>query len=390
MRLFPYERASQLMEEAKIDVLLAHTPSNVSYLADYYSHFITPSFILDDGSALYISFVGLPREKDREPFFTPCTGEGEDLIVKELWIKDRRFYGAQSPLASYLGKEEPQIKADRAVDCVAEALLERELEGSTIGVEMMQLPLGIFRELEKKMPKAQFKDGTDVLWQLRVIKSEEELVRLQRAARMTEKAIKTAFDNLTEGMSELEFERILRITLAESGGDWVWNHVAFGPRGVSCPTPTTLRRGEAARVDLGGSYQGYICDMSRVALLGKPNQKTTRVCSAVLQTSKAVKNEVKPGVKCSHLYDLATYEIQKHGYQLYVPAAGHGVGRDVHEPPFLTKSSDAPLAPGMVITVEIEVRARDVGIINIEDEILITDKGYSPITCSDQNLYLRP
>ena len=61
MKLFSYDRASMLMDKANIDILLANTKTNVSYLADYYSHFMNEDFILDDGSVQYVSFVGLPK-----------------------------------------------------------------------------------------------------------------------------------------------------------------------------------------------------------------------------------------------------------------------------------------------------------------------------------------
>ena len=79
--------------------------------------------------------------------------------------------------------------------------------------------------------------------------------------------------------------------------------------------------------------------------------------------------------------------MKKHGYQLYLPIVGHGVGRDVHEIPFLTPYNDSELESGMVITVEIEAKLSDWTIaVNLEDQILVTDRGYRDFNFVDLSL----
>ncbi len=94
-----------------------------------------------------------------------------------------------------------------------------------------------------------------------------------------------------------------------------------------------------------------------------------------------------PGVKCSHLYNLGSLEMKKHGYQLSLPIVGHGVGKDVHEIPFLTQYNDSELESGMVITVEIMSIKEDWTVsVDLEDEILVTDKGYRDFNFIDLSL----
>lgn len=387
MQLFQYERASELMEKAKIDLLLAHTPSNVSYLADYYCHYASPSFVFDDGSGFHIIFVGLPKDQAKEPFLTPSTGDEEDIAIEDPWIKDRRFYGSYPGLWSADREASGRGRRDNPVDCVVEALMERGLGDSAIGLEMSHLPVAIFHELQAKLPKARLVDGTDVLWQLRMIKSEEEIARIRRAVQITERAIQVAYDNLRQGMTELEFEKVLKTTAIESGGDLEIIHVAFGPNAVCLPTDTEIRAGEVARVDVVGSYRGYLCDMSRVRVLGQPSDEIRQVHEAVLKTNEIVRNAIQPGVKCSYLYEVGVREMRRHGYQqLWGPTVGHGVGRDAHEPPFLKPSSDIELAPAMVFAVEIELRELGGRHMNIEDMVLVTDEGHDTLTSLNRNM----
>jgi Xaa-Pro aminopeptidase len=65
---------------------------------------------------------------------------------------------------------------------------------------------------------------------------------------------------------------------------------------------------------------------------------------------------------------------------LLAPYARHGIGRDVHEPPFLGADDDTLLAPGMVLDFEPTMRVGGVGSVNIEDMVLITESGCEPLT----------
>jgi Xaa-Pro aminopeptidase len=69
-----------------------------------------------------------------------------------------------------------------------------------------------------------------------------------------------------------------------------------------------------------------------------------------------------------------------------VPQAGHSIGRDVHEPPFLTPDDYTVLEPNMIIDVEIAMRVKGIGSINVEDEVLITEEGSETITTLTREL----
>ena len=58
--------------------------------------------------------------------------------------------------------------------------------------------------------------------------------------------------------------------MAARGLHYEWMHVGFGPKGANFvgTTDTPLKPGEILRIDLGGSYKGYICDMSRSLAFG--------------------------------------------------------------------------------------------------------------------------
>jgi len=386
--LFSYGRAIDLMDKAGIDLLLVNTKTNVGYFTDYYSHFMNEDFFLDDGSAQYISFAGLPKDKSRRAFFTPNSQDGEDLTAVDLWIKDLRFYGSYADY-SHLKKGDSiswEIKHDNVIDCVVEAVYDRGLSKGTIGVELTRIPAGIFLSLNEKLPDAKFVDATDVLRQMRLIKTPEEIRRIEKAAIFSDTALREAFRNIREGMSELECEKILKLSVLNSGGDFIWEHVAFGPRSISLPTERKINSGETVRLDFGGGYKGYVCDTCRTKIFGSPSKEHIKIYEAVLATLKAVKKEIADGVKCMELYEAGNAMMKKHGYSLFLPTVGHGVGRDIHEIPFLTGNNNTVLEAGMVFSAEIYLVNEDWSVaVDLEDQVLVTDNGYRDFNFVDFN-----
>ena len=388
MRLFDYARASALMQEAGLDLVLANSISNVNYLLDYYCHCIyNSSWLLDDGSMFYQSFVGLPVDEKQGAFFTPWVGEAGFFSEDEPWVNERYFYGRKMPTPGV--RKSTETQAGDPVGAAVYAIKELNLTSGCIGVEMASIPVASYKRLCADLPKARFTDAGPLLSRLRSIKCSEEIERMKIAGKTTEHAIKTAYDSVQEGTTELEFEHNLKVSLAEKGAKFLWAHVAFGPKGASdiVPRDVAAQRGEALRVDTGGSYGGYVCDMSRVGVLGDPIPELLSAMNATFETYKAVRGAVKAGARGGDLHELGSRVMKSNGYLLFSFMVGHGIGRDAHEWPFLVKGSDIILETGMTLCVEIPLRIQGLGSINIEDMVLVTENGCESITTSSPELY---
>ena len=87
---------------------------------------------------------------------------------------------------------------------------------------------------------------------------------------------------------------------------------------------------------------------------------------------------------------LKKTEVMKHlkkaGYESLSPQTGHGLGRDVHEPPMLAAWNEMVLEPNMVVVFEPTIRLVGLGSVNVEDMVLITEDGNEPLTTSVREL----
>ncbi len=380
---FDRSRAAALMEERGVDLLLACSRANVGYLADY-TYYVAQGlpYVLEDGRQWSITFVGLPRDLERPPFITPVSSEHGSIAHADPWIDDRRFWG---PKWTYSGQASPTADGapeDVAV-CIAGAVVDRGLAEGRIALELDAVPAVRYLRLRELLPRADFVEAAPILRELRIVKSAEEVARLRDVATATDAAIAAAFEALEGGPSERELQTIMAGALVARGMSFGWCSVAAGPKGTTLIEATDRRpaAGEIVRIDLVGIHAGYYSDMSRVCSFGRqPDEPARRAHAAILETNAVLRRETGPGVLCADLGRIAHETLGRHGYPMLAPQAGHGIGRDVHEPPYLAEWDRTVLRPGMVLDLEPAIRVTGVGSVNIEDMVLVTDDGAEPLT----------
>jgi Xaa-Pro aminopeptidase len=386
MRLFDYGKASEFMDELGIDLVLVSSRENVGYLSDYdlYVNNGLP-FMLDGTDQWTGRMVGLPKEEEKQAFIVTISYEETLLSHFAVWIQDRRFFG---PRMVYQGRSDRHPCHGDLVEAVVEAIRERGMAESTIAVDMAFMAANTYGRLCMLLPSAAFVDAEPLLWKLRMIKSPEEIRRMRKAAQATDAAVNAAYAACHGGMTEVEFERILKQTMIDEGTDYAWSSVAFGPKGalLVLATDERLRTGEVVRVDACCRYQGYLSDISRVRVYGQASDDAKRAHEAIYLANRKLLEAARPGVRSCDLYEMAMKQLNKTGYASLSPQAGHGLGRDCHEPPMIAKWNEMALEPGMVVAFEPTMRVVGVGSVNIEDMVLITEEGNEPLTTSVREL----
>ena len=377
------------MEERGVDLLLACSRANVGYLSGY-TYYVAQGlpYVLEDGRQWSITFVGVPRADDVRPFMTPVSSDHGSIAFADPWIEDRRFWGPKWTYSGAANPAESGAPADVA-ECVATAIRERGLAESTIALETEAVPATRYLRLRELLPRARFVDAADVLRELRLVKSDRELAMLREVAAATDAATAAAYDALSEAPTERELQTVIARTLVEGGMAFGWCSVAYGPKGTTLieATDRPPAEGEIVRIDIVGINGGYYSDMSRVhGYRRQPDDACLRAHAAILETNEVLRRETGPGVRASDLARIAHATLGRHGYPMLAPQAGHGIGRDVHEPPYLAEWDTSPLEPGMVIDLEPAMRVAGVGSVNIEDMVVVTESGCEVLTRSPREL----
>jgi Xaa-Pro dipeptidase len=204
---------------------------------------------------------------------------------------------------------------------------------------------------------------------LRMIKSAAEIERIRRAIAVAIPRFQKAFGALKPGCLESEISWLL-------GGE---NVVQFGassalPHGAS--GSTALARDQAVLIDAWDRPEGYYYDITRSTFYGQPTDEYRKVWSIVLDAQTAAIEKAAPGVPCSEVDAAARRVIEKAGFgEHFTHRLGHGLGIDVHEPPYMVGHERTILEPGMTFTSEPGIYLPGRFGVRIEDDIVCTERG---------------
>jgi Xaa-Pro aminopeptidase len=230
-----------------------------------------------------------------------------------------------------------------------------------------------------------FVDGAELIERIRRAKDEGAIAALRRAIAAAWQVPNAVIPRLATGITEKEVAGWIADEFAARGYE-AWSLVQFGsgsavPHGE--PSDRALHRGEAVLLDWGGGGEGVTADLTRTTWRagqsippeGGPHE-FRRVAEVVREAQRAALELAAPGVACGAVDEAARSVIRKAGWgDRFTHRLGHGLGREIHEPPYLVAGSEVRLAPGDVVTVEPGVYLPGKFGFRWEDDVLITGDG---------------
>jgi Xaa-Pro aminopeptidase len=216
---------------------------------------------------------------------------------------------------------------------------------------------------------------------LRLVKDEEELALMEKAAHLGVDLFHELLPVLHSGMTETAVAAFLEqgARLRGAEGMSFETIVASGARS-SLPhgraTSERLPRKGFLTLDFGVILNGYCSDMTRTVFLGKPTERERFTYDAVREAQIAAVEAVKPGVSCGDVDEAARSVLRKAGLaEYFTHSTGHGVGLEIHESPRIAAEQSQLLLPGMVITIEPGVYLAGQFGVRIEDMVAVTKQG---------------
>jgi Xaa-Pro aminopeptidase len=134
-------------------------------------------------------------------------------------------------------------------------------------------------------------------------------------------------------------------------------------------------------IDFGCVVDGYCSDMTRTVSVGDPGPEATHLWETVLESQRAGRAAVGPGVECAAVDRASRDVIADAGLgDYFVHGTGHGVGLEIHEAPRVARTATGTLGPGDVVTVEPGVYLPGVGGVRIEDTLAVMTDGAVALT----------
>ena len=252
--------------------------------------------------------------------------------------------------------------------------------------------------VQQLLPEASLSKASALLSPLRRIKDEDEIAVMRKAGAITEAAYAATLPRLRHGMTNLDLITEVNYQLRKHGSRTHSFVTSFYNMGKQYPFDftnreevlmTPLEPPVSVSYDFGGVYEGYCYDFGRSVFFGEPDAEYRRVYDLVMGSQAAGIAALRAGSTCEQADAAARAVITAGGYgAAFRHRLGHGIGMDVHEPPFLTVGDKTVLQEGMCFTVEPSIfMPRHQGA-RVEDVVVVRAEGGEALTRGYQALHV--
>lgn len=364
------ERVRKYLHKRKLDALYLTNGTSMFYLTGY-------SFISTERPAALIipldgeiTFIGPRLEEDHVPLETNL-------------IKNVKTY------VDYPGEKHP-------IEHFATFLKEMRLDKKRIGIDNRAGASGMWGykgpTLAKKLPEVRFADASELVPNMRQVKSTMEIELMKESAKWANLAMTLLQEYTEEGLWDVgvalaathETSVIMKKTL---GFDYAPKRsivpVSAHFRGQigemsaiphSMSTKRTIRKGDVIIAEVGVDIGGYTCELERTMIVGSPTAKHERYFGAMLKAQEAAFSAMRPGNKFSEV-DKATIDVFKKAGLIHLIRhhSGHGLGLETHEPPWLDIGNEQPLQTGMILSCEPGIYEVGFAGFRHSDTVLVTE-----------------
>ena len=234
----------------------------------------------------------------------------------------------------------------RRMGVLADVLEKHGLSKSAIGVDLDYVPASCYEELRRLLPDLDIRDATGLFWEMRSIKSEEEIGFIRGAIRAQEAGAAAILAIWRDGVSMDEIRRPYVEAVMSHGAvnafggvcnrlaaldAWEWYGLSERPR-------HTIRANDEWDIDFHphDKYQGYYAGMAMSVYVGGPPAHVREACEYRWRANDIIVSQVRAGMTQSEVFAACRDAIERElGPYPYGPWQWliHGVGLTLHEQP---------------------------------------------------------
>jgi Xaa-Pro aminopeptidase len=250
-----------------------------------------------------------------------------------------------------------------------------------VGFESAHVLHRDFQRLMEAGSRWQWRPTLDLVETLRERKDADEVGQIEKAAGIATRALERTLAAVRVGMSELEVAGLLEHALRDEGSEGFPfpTIVAAGARSAlphARASSARVREGDLLLLDFGAELGGYCSDITRTVVVGRANDEQREMYEIVKVANEQAARDIRPGMSGRDADAIARGYIERRGFgDLFGHGLGHGVGLEVHEAPRLSRTAEAPLTPGSVVTIEPGVYRPGWGGVRIEDDVVLDASG---------------
>lgn len=277
-----------------------------------------------------------------------------------------------------------------------ERINELGLQKGTIGISglagLFRAPEGIIpyssvKAIQDAFPQAKIVNATEMMQEIRAIKSAEEVSLLEHSAAITEKTIDAMIENANPGVSERELYGAMVHAMLANGGELPTLFFLSAGPGITnssfVPTDYRIQKDDRLIDEIEAKYAGYAAQAVAPAVIGTPGDEYLKMIDISRACFDAILGAMKPGVTFGTLFDLYrdTVEQKGNGKYLWNHPMMHARGLGDDGPALLgdkdiARFSKIHLQTGMTFILKPQVRpAQGKGRASLGDTVTVTENG---------------
>ncbi len=267
------------------------------------------------------------------------------------------------------------------------AALMKHLSIRSVAVEGQVMRVFVHHAMLKAQPDLQITDAEREISGLRMIKTPGDVAALQDAIAISERALARTLESVRIGQTEKEIEQtLIQALFAEGAEDQSFHPIVAAGDGSARPhakarADYAAKAGDALLLDFGARKHGFCADITRTVFLDHATDEAQAVYDTVLRANLKGFEVTRAGVTAHQIDDAVIGVLAASPFANRIRTkTGHGLGREVHEAPYIMRGNHMVLPAGTVYTNEPGLYEIDNFGVRIEDDVLITDDGCTSLT----------
>ena len=341
--------------------------------------------LVPGANLLYLSTIHVHLSERPIVFFLPAHGDPAIIIptleaakAQDAGIKDERIFSWDDD--------------EGYTTAFQKACAQLELTDYLLGVEAQNMRVLELELLHRYSPNLTTTHVEPLIMSLRGVKDESEQKAMRKAVAAAEQAMEELIPRIKIGQTEKRIASMLVQELMNAGSEAspFTPIVSAGPNGAiphAVPTNRKIATGDLLVIDWGAVVDDYPSDITRTFAVGPIESEMVQIYEAVKLANETARKKAGPGTSGQDVDRAARGVIEELGYgDEFIHRTGHGLGLEIHEPPFMMEGNTVPLEPGAVFTIEPGIYIRGKGGVRIEDDVIITSDGCESLTSFTRDL----
>lgn len=376
-------KTKQKMSKEGVDVLLVTDPANMNYISGY------------DAWSFYVHQLLVIFLDEEQPYWI---GRKQDASAAKhtTWLDDDHIIGYDDDYVHSTTKH--------PMDIVGEFLKAKKVSNKRIGAEFdsYYFTAKNLLRLQYNLSSAKFKDATNLVNWVRIIKSDKEIKCIKNAAKIAEKAMQAAFDYIDIGVKQSDAVAAIAHAQIQGTDDFGGDYPAIvpllptGEKTSACHltwTDDVFKQGDPVIIELAGCYKRYHSPLARTLILGIPDEKTKYISDVVIEGINTTIDAIKPGITCEEVEAVWRKVIEKSGIKKD-SRIGYSMG--LNYPPdwgehtaSLRPGDKTVLQPNMTFHMIPGIWLDDMGV-EISESFRVTESGCEVLADFPRELLMKP